>query len=178
MTRILIVIAIAATVSAGTLIARRGSPAGGGGAYTTNTWITSVSGGLGASAPSGEKGLKFTVASGIVVTELGFYNTASTYASFTVRIRNSSCVQLASAVVANGTTGTFTFAALGTPLTLNASTVYYITVEYTSAFNETLGFGTYTTSIGTISHSMDGSCSDEAYPGGNGVSANFKYYVP
>jgi hypothetical protein len=158
--------------------ARGASAGGGGGGATTNTWITAVSGGGGINAPSGEKGLKFTVGSNITVTELGFYNTAGTYASFTVRIRSSTCVQLASAVVAQGTAGTFTWTALGTPLSLTASTVYYITVEYTSAFNETYGNGTYTLGIGTISNSMDASCNDESYPGANGVAANFKYTNP
>jgi hypothetical protein len=155
-----------------------GSVSGGGGGGPASTWITAVSGGGGINAPSGEKGLKFTVGSNISVTELGFYNTSGTYAAFTVRIRNSSCAQLASVVVPAGTPGTFSFAALGSPLPLTAATVYYITVEYTSAFNETYGNGTYTLGIGTISNSMDGSCSDEAYPGANGVAANFKYTTP
>jgi hypothetical protein len=164
-----------AGISGGAILSRQQV---GSAVVTTNTWITAVGGGGGINAPSGEKGLKFTVPSNITVTELGFYNTSGTYASFTVRIRSAACAQLASAVVANGTAGTFTWTALGTPLALSASTVYYITVEYTSAFNETYGNGTYTIGTGTISNSMDGSCSDESYPGANGVAANFKYTSP
>lgn len=151
----------------------------GGASPTTNTWVTSVTGGF-ASAPGGdtESGFKITVgASDIVVTDLGVYFETGTYADVLVKLRNSSCTVLASATVADGggSIAELRWApTLGTAITLTAGQVYYITRDHTG-FNEILQGASYTTtSAATLNSGANESCADPSYTAG----VNFKYYVP
>jgi hypothetical protein len=144
----------------------------------TNTWVTSLSGGSAGSSAADTNGYKFTVGSSdIVVTDLGTYFTAGTYANTSVELLNSSCTRLAIATVpvAGSTPGAFNWApTLGTAVTLTAGSTYHIR-RNSSGFNEYLYGATPT--VTTAASVISGTYNDCSNPGYT-VACNFKYYVP
>jgi len=101
---------------------------GGGGVDTE--FITSVNAGT-KSAIDGFFGMKITVGgSAITVTEVGIYGNATHYhGTFDVYVRSLTGTDLGHATVTWGTAAQFYYATLSSPITLNASTSYYIMTD-------------------------------------------------
>jgi hypothetical protein len=151
--------------------------AAGGASYTTNTWMSSVTGGSESAIASGTNGVKITIgASDIVLTDLGSYFTDGTYANMTVILADSSCARLATAVVSisGASVNAFNWVTLATPVTLTAGQTYSI-LQDVSGFNEFLFNGSWTIdSAASIVSGSFNTCSDPGYK----AVVNFKYYVP
>jgi hypothetical protein len=152
-------------------------PAAGGGGIVTNIWATSITGGSIGSGTT-TNGIKFTVgASDIVVTDLGTYFTAGTYADTSVELTDSSCNRLAIAVVsASGSTpGADNWAPTLSPsVTLTAGATYHLKRNSIN-FNEYLQSATHTT---TAAASLVSGTSQDCSDPGFTASCNFKYYIP
>lgn len=150
------------------------SCAGAGGGSTD--FVSSISGGEDATLETGYRGYKIVVgASNINVTQLGCYFTSGTYADVTVKLKDSSCVELASSVVpiSGSTANAFNWAPeLGSPVTLTAGGTYYIT-QNVGGFNGFKRNATYTTTAAaSITDSADENCTNEAVIT---VAVNFRY---
>jgi hypothetical protein len=148
-----------------------------GASYTTNTWMSSVTGGSESSVASITNGVSITVgASDIVVTDLGTYFTDGTYADVAMFVANSSCARIASGVVlvAGSTVNAFNWVRLASPVTLTSGQTYHILRE-SGGFNEFLFNGTWTIdSAASVNGGSYDLCADPGYR----TVVNFKYYEP
>jgi hypothetical protein len=152
-------------------------PAAGGASYTTNTWVSGVTGGSESSVATITNGVSITIgASDIVVTDLGAYFTDGTYANVTMVVANSSCARIASGVIPvdGSTVNAFNWVRLGSTVTLTAGQTYHL-MRDSSNFNEFLFNGTWTTdSSASVNRGTYDLCADPGYR----TVVNFKYYVP
>lgn len=160
------------------LINRNAPAAGGGG---TLTWVTGQTIGL-AIGPAPGYGCKFTVGgAGITVVQVGLWGKSDQYDSPIVSIRNAACTVLGSATITPPRTNdVFNYKVLGTPLSLSASTVYFITEDSGSQ-------GMYRGTDTTITTTSAATCNDSNYDtcgldgAGTGHCAgpmSFKYTIP
>lgn len=121
-----------------------------------------------------EKGMKITVgASNITVTELGIYGNSSHYYSTVILyIRDAAGTSLGNVTVTWGTAAQYYYTTLSSPVTLTASTTYYIMTEDMN-FND-MYMSTGTTVTTTSAATLDGGASGQP-PAADGTGANHTY---
>jgi len=112
---------------------------------TPTEWLTSSTGGTIVSVET-NYGTRFDVGgTGFDITALGIYSASTTYSpSLTVYLRNSSGTVLASAsITLTPRDNTVHYTDLGSPVTVSASSTYYLTVG--PAYNDMYSLRSYTT---------------------------------
>ncbi|HXK58589.1 MAG TPA: hypothetical protein PLP42_01725, partial [Acidobacteriota bacterium] len=133
---------------------------------------------------TGWKGMKLTVgASPVTVTELGRWVLSGNSGTHTVKLVNSSGAAVGSVSVATSgaPAGQFKYVALGSPVTLSASQVYYLVSQETSGGDYWWGYTTTLshTSVATVNNavtSSDGaSFTNDGATDNCSVPLSFKY---
>ena len=142
-------------------------------------FVTSFSGGT-LSEVNEPRGFKFTVGgTGITITEVGIYGNASHYSSaMTVYVRASDGTDLGNASVTWGTGTQWYWATLSSPVTLSASTTYYLMTANMGYNYINNNVTNTTTAAATINDGADGQPpTDTGVGAGHSQYAiNFKYH--
>ncbi len=155
---------------------------------STTNYVTAANFGTIRNNYTGWVGMKIAIGSSpVVVTELGRVVAGTSTGTHVVKIvqaSNGTDLPGASALinVAGGTQGAFVYTSLGSPVTLNANTSYYVITQETQGGDQWYDYNTavQTTSVATVSSAVYNSGSSYIAPGSIGQTygpVDFVYAV-
>lgn len=141
-------------------------------------YVTTWSGGSLSDSAGNERGFKFTVGgSPITVTELGIWGNASHYSSsMTVYLRSSGGTDLGNVSITWGTAGQWYWGTLSSPVTLSASTTYFIMTASLSFNHRHRNFVPTVTGAATYNNGAEAQPPVDSGFSVTEAALNFKYH--